>query len=175
MDEAEPRAECAPLDSSADISVCYAQCLASFMRLLTFLNHPSSPTSDSEESCISIVLEEYGRLRTWGEETRAALPAASRGSLDVTLRKNDTLKSTVARILAKIQRQVEHAIRTMQTAQDGAYDSLRSDLAPSLDTEESSESSSGKFLAAFVTIYLVSGFRMQFLQALLKKQRVRLH
>lgn len=97
---------------SFDISVRYSGCLTSLKEHLVALNLPGlTSTSGSggypTDTLVESVLEEFGRLRAWGEETRAALPAASRASLDHTLRKDDELKQTVGGILAKVQRQIE--------------------------------------------------------------------
>jgi hypothetical protein len=96
-----------PLNIAADISTTYTSCLAHFRNLLTALNNDSCTPVRLGEVKISKVLESYGRLRTWGEETRAALPAASRGSLDDTLRKNEAVKETAVDVLAGLERQLQ--------------------------------------------------------------------
>ena len=93
--------------TSGDISARFTQCIQSLARLLALLNHPSSMESEYGKRITAKALVLYGRMRTWGEETRAVLPARSRSSLDEALRKHATLKETVRDILAKIDRQVE--------------------------------------------------------------------
>jgi len=91
----------------SDISTTYTICLAHFRRLLAALNDASCAPIRLGEVKLSKALETYGRLRTWGEETRAALPALSRGSLDDTLRKNVVVRKMALDILAKLERQLQ--------------------------------------------------------------------
>lgn len=91
----------------ADISTTYTSCLEHFRRLLAALNDDSYTPIRPREVKLSKALESHGRLRTWGEETCAVLPASSRGSLDDTLRKNETVKETAFDILAKLERQLQ--------------------------------------------------------------------
>jgi len=61
-----------------------------------------------EESCEVVKLDyvdlekargEYGRLRLWGGQSKPTLPARPRGSLDDTLRHDQSLKGKVADML----------------------------------------------------------------------------
>jgi hypothetical protein len=93
--------------STADISDIFEQCLASYRELLAILNRGACRAVEESEIEVTKALEGYGQLRSWGEETRAVLPAASRGSLDNALRKNIPLKTTAVGILEKLHRQLE--------------------------------------------------------------------
>lgn len=97
-----------PPDASArrDISTSYTECLERYRQFLTLLGRESCRVVRLGQVDVTKTLEEYGRLRTWGEETRAALPAGARGSLDGTLRHDDVLKDVAIRTLNKIERQV---------------------------------------------------------------------
>jgi hypothetical protein len=94
-------------NADTNISRSYIECLDQYRSLLTLIGHESSRAVKLRESELTNALEEYGRLRTWGEETRAALPSNARGSLDDTLRKEVDLKNVVTRTLARLQRQVQ--------------------------------------------------------------------
>ncbi|KAF2877446.1 hypothetical protein BDV95DRAFT_147432 [Massariosphaeria phaeospora] len=97
--------------STPDVFTSYDECLASYRQFLKILNLGTWRAVKLKEVEISKALEGYGRLRTWGEETRASLPATLRGSLDHTLRKNEALKNTAVRIVEKLRRQLEFATR----------------------------------------------------------------
>lgn len=48
------------------------------------------------------ILEEYGRIKIWGDQTKAGLPARARGSLEDTLRHQEQLKCLVTEILIRL-------------------------------------------------------------------------
>lgn len=48
------------------------------------------------------VSSEYGRLKIWGEQTKAYLPARARGSLDDVLRNDEALSGVVREILSRV-------------------------------------------------------------------------
>jgi hypothetical protein len=89
-----------------NIDQAYTQCLNNLKDLIVQLTHESNDNFHRDERDLPRALEAYGRLRTWGEDSRAALPAGSRGSLDHSLRQDDKMRNTFVKILAKIQRQV---------------------------------------------------------------------
>lgn len=97
------------LDSSStipqDIDQAYAQCLNSLKDLIVQLTYPPHDDLRHDERSLPKALDTYGRLRTWGEESRAALPAGSRESLDQILRQEDKMRNAVVKTLAKIHRQ----------------------------------------------------------------------
>ncbi|KAF1952834.1 hypothetical protein CC80DRAFT_507591 [Byssothecium circinans] len=129
-----------PLD---DISERYEDCLTSFKTLLQNLSLPATPPTDDDGYLASKALEQYARFRTWGEETRATLPAASRGSLDDTLRKNESMKRTATSLILKIQRQVNNSIHLTghrnQSHHDAQENILEADIDSDIDTEPSSD------------------------------------
>jgi hypothetical protein len=92
------------MDPDTDIAQSFRSSLAAWGNLMTLL-YKQSTSNAQPVAILTKAFEEYGRLKTWGEETRANLPTASRGSLDSTLREEPILKSLVIDILAKISRQ----------------------------------------------------------------------
>lgn len=92
--------------SSEEIPLCYSVCLSSFKRLFALLSSGKfSNTFNTEKA-----LDQYARLRAWGEESRAVLPAASRGSLDDVLRRNPAMKPTIASVLERINRKIHQGM-----------------------------------------------------------------
>ena len=64
--------------------------------------------NDCEVICLgqislSEALEEFGRYKIWGDQTKACLSAGTRGSLDDTLRRDDELKDLVRGILLRLK------------------------------------------------------------------------
>jgi hypothetical protein len=87
-----------------DISQAFTACLQLHKILLALLQRKPGPCDDAD---LAKVLNVYGRLRIWGEETRAILPPSSRGSLDDVLRKDPKLRGIAMRILQRLKRKVE--------------------------------------------------------------------
>ncbi|MBE3049595.1 hypothetical protein IMZ48_45295 [Candidatus Bathyarchaeota archaeon] len=65
----------------------------------------------SEENCrvvhleqvnVPAILDEYGRAKIWGDQSKADLPARARGSLDDTLRHDDDLKQLVRGVFMRL-------------------------------------------------------------------------
>jgi hypothetical protein len=97
---------------AAPVSIADAcsQCFTGLEDLIRRLHAQISLDIDEREGLDMMALELYGRMGTWSEESRAALPAASRGSLDDTLRDDKELHGVVVDILLKIHRQIEFGI-----------------------------------------------------------------
>ncbi len=89
------------LDST--LSELFVQSIRSFGELLLVLQKESHQTVRVEQVNVASVLEEYGRLKIWGDQTKADLPAKARGSLDDTLRHDGELKDVVLGILLRLR------------------------------------------------------------------------
>jgi hypothetical protein len=87
-----------------DISPVFIACLQLHKSLLALLQREPARSDDGD---LARALDVYGRLRIWGEETRAILPSSSRDSLDEALRKNPKLKGIATRTLQRLQRKLE--------------------------------------------------------------------
>jgi len=87
-----------------DISPVFIACLQLHKSLLALLRRGLNKGDDAN---LASALNIYGRLRIWGEETRAILPSSSRGSLDDTLRKDPKLKGIATRTLQRLKRKLE--------------------------------------------------------------------
>ncbi|KAF2015912.1 hypothetical protein BU24DRAFT_422223 [Aaosphaeria arxii CBS 175.79] len=132
-------------DVPSSISTIYNSCLAHFRHLLFELSNDPRLTS----SGLSRSLELYGRLRAWGEETRAMLPPSSRGSLEDTLRKNESTKEVAVDILTKLERQLRTAVELSQNQWRGAaavsqpdYETYDGDETISLSSDSSDDNES---------------------------------
>lgn len=90
--------------SQPNISPVFLECLQLHKILLALLQEGPARSDDAD---LEEALNVYGRLRIWGEETRAILSPSSRGSLDDSLRKDLKLKSVATRILQRLKRKVE--------------------------------------------------------------------
>jgi hypothetical protein len=87
-----------------DISPVFIVCLQLHKSLLALLQRGPAKSDDTD---LTRALDVYGRLRIWGEETRAILPSSSRGSLDDALRKDHKLKGIATRTLHRLKRKLE--------------------------------------------------------------------
>jgi hypothetical protein len=95
-----------PSDQPA-LAVTYLRCLELYQNLLHLLGMENCRVACLKQVNVSKVLEEYGRFRIWGEQTRAAIPEKTRGSLDETLRNDERLKSAVSSILGQLFRHLQ--------------------------------------------------------------------
>lgn len=84
------------------LSTSYSRCLELYKRLITLLGKKSCRIVRLEQVNVGRILEEYGRFQIWGEQTRAALPERTRGSLDDAIRNDDGLKGAVDSILMQL-------------------------------------------------------------------------
>jgi hypothetical protein len=87
-----------------DISPVFIACLQLHKSLLALLQRGLDKGDDGN---LASALNIFGRLRIWGEETRAILPSSSRGSLDYALRKDPKLKGIATRTLQRLKRKLE--------------------------------------------------------------------
>ena len=94
-----------PLNFSAKaISETYIDCIQLCRRLLYSLGDQSCRVIRLKQASLERVLDEYGRLQVWGEQTRAVLPQYARGSLDDILRNDHNLKEIVNGMLSQLHR-----------------------------------------------------------------------
>jgi hypothetical protein len=94
-------AEASPSERS--LSKAFADCLTSYKKLLFALNAEDCGVVRLEQVNVTRILEEFGRVKIWGDQSRANLPPRARGSLDDTLRKDSELQDTVGGILSRLR------------------------------------------------------------------------
>lgn len=90
-------------DSGSSLSESYIECIQSFGKFVLALDEKDCRVIHLEQVDLPEILEEYGRIKIWGDQTKADLPARARGSLDDTLRHEDELKCLVQAILMRLR------------------------------------------------------------------------
>ncbi|OIW26837.1 hypothetical protein CONLIGDRAFT_707345 [Coniochaeta ligniaria NRRL 30616] len=118
------------LSESSSISAVFEQCIQSFRTLLLLLQDDECRATRLEQVDLASVLEEFGRLRIWGDQTKANLPCLARGSLDDTLRNDREINELVQGILLRLDSLIDQAIPIAKRQFD-----------PSLGSEQDSVSS----------------------------------
>lgn len=89
--------------SSSSLSELNLKCIQSFEEFILALSAKDCRVICLEQVHLSKILEEYGRTKVWGDQTKAELPARARGSLDDTLRHDVELKYLVQAILIRLR------------------------------------------------------------------------
>ena len=87
----------------APLSELYGTCMDAFKNLLLSLGKKDCRVVRLEQVHLPAILEEYGRAKIWGEQSKVDLPARERGSLDDTLRHDDDLKQLVRGLLMRLR------------------------------------------------------------------------
>ena len=95
------------LSPFSSLSASFSQCLASYKRFLLALSKENCRAVHLQQVNLPEILEEYGRLKIWGDQTKATLPEKARGSLDDILRNDASLKDVVFDILCRLRAQLE--------------------------------------------------------------------
>lgn len=87
----------------SSLSELYIECIQSFAEFLVVLDEKDCRVICLQQVHLPEILEEYGRVKVWGDQTKAELPARARGSLDDTLRHDDKLRDLVQAILMRLK------------------------------------------------------------------------
>lgn len=88
--------------AESSLSDVYLSCIHNWGLFLVNLRADHCYIVQQEQVDLSRVTNEYARVKIWGEQTKAYLPARARGSLDDTLRSDDELKKTVESMLERM-------------------------------------------------------------------------
>ncbi|KAF5680066.1 tetratricopeptide-like helical [Fusarium heterosporum] len=96
--------------SERSLAGLFEHCVDVYSRLLLVLADGNHEVATSSEVDVEKALNEYGRLKIWGEQSRATLPDPARGSLGDSLRHDETLKNNVIAIFFLLSRQLEKAL-----------------------------------------------------------------
>lgn len=81
----------------------YNKCFADASRLLA---GGKSEVLKLDKDIISACLDVLARLRVWGDESKAELPAVTRGSLDDVLKNESRMRGVVLRNLSRVQNNI---------------------------------------------------------------------
>ncbi|KAI0415957.1 hypothetical protein F5X98DRAFT_206235 [Xylaria grammica] len=117
----------------------YFGCIDSFAKLVTALSEPDCDVIRRNEVRLSQVLEEYGRTKIWGDQSKADLPARARGSLDDTLRHDNDLKSLVRGILQRLGMLLQQVIHISQRKYDPGREMDQDSISSVTDSDYSTE------------------------------------
>ena len=85
------------------LSELYLECKVSFVNLVLALSEEKCKVIFLRQIDLPEILDQYGRTKIWGDQTKADLPATARGSLDDTLRHDNELRSLVQAILVRLR------------------------------------------------------------------------
>ncbi|KAK2877137.1 hypothetical protein FQN49_001381 [Arthroderma sp. PD_2] len=121
------------------LSPAYAECIQSFTRLILSLSEEHCRVIRLKQVHLPQLLEEYGRTKIWGDQTKAELPSTARGSLDDTLRHDTELRCltkagimvTMARLLSDSTLATYIAKRKYDATAGSDHDSISSVSADS--------------------------------------------
>lgn len=81
----------------------YNKCFTDTSRLLA---GDKSEVLNVDKDIISACLDVLARLRVWGDESKAELPAVTRGSLDDVLKNESRMRGIVLRNLSRVQKTI---------------------------------------------------------------------
>lgn len=82
-------------ENDPSLSELYIECIKSIGIFLMALSEENCRVIWLEQVHLQGILEEYGRMKIWGDLIKAFLPARARGSLNDTLRHDSGLKHSV--------------------------------------------------------------------------------
>jgi hypothetical protein len=85
------------------LSALYTECVRSFGLFLSALSEENCRVIHLEQVHLTAMLEEYGRVKIWGSQSKADIPARARGSLDDEIRHDDELKNLVRSIFFRLR------------------------------------------------------------------------
>ena len=96
-------AEASSASSKESLSTVFADCLTYYRELLLALNAEDCRVVRLEQVDVTRIQDEFGRVRIWGDQTKATLLPRARGSLDDTLRNNSDLQDTIRGVLKRLR------------------------------------------------------------------------
>ncbi|SPO04609.1 uncharacterized protein DNG_07294 [Cephalotrichum gorgonifer] len=79
--------------AALSLSALYEECVQLFQSFLLVLHDEHCRVVHLNQVDLTLISDEYGRVKIWGDQTKAYLPPRARGSLDDTLRHDEQLKT----------------------------------------------------------------------------------
>lgn len=89
------------------LSQLFQECLRRYSQLCLALGQDGCEVVKLEHIDLEKARGEFGRLRLWGSQSKAALPAQARGSLDDALRHDQTIADKVADMFRLLMDQLD--------------------------------------------------------------------
>jgi hypothetical protein len=96
-------AELSPAFPEIPLCSIFVDCLTSYQKLLLALHAENCNVLRLEQVDVTRFLDEFGKMKTWGDQAKATFPPGARGSLDDTPRKSPELRGTVREILHRLK------------------------------------------------------------------------
>ncbi|GAW16184.1 hypothetical protein ANO14919_056070 [Xylariales sp. No.14919] len=124
---------------SLSLAELYLGCIDAFSKLVTALSEPDCDVICRNEVQLSQILEEYGRTKIWGDQSKADLPARVRGSLDDTLRHDNDPKSLVYDILQRLGILLQQAIHISRRKYDPGREMDQDSISSVTDSDYSTD------------------------------------
>ncbi|CAJ2511463.1 Uu.00g070880.m01.CDS01 [Anthostomella pinea] len=124
----------------------FDQCIRLYRSLLLALGRDDSQVVALEQVDVNRALEEYGRLKIWGQQTKASGPLADSTldmTLDYTLRHEPQVKAGLLEILGQLAYHLELALPLARKTYDATVDTSDQDSASSLSSISEYSSPSG--------------------------------
>ncbi|KAI1196735.1 hypothetical protein F5X97DRAFT_202072 [Nemania serpens] len=99
--------------TSRNINETFVRCLDLYRNLAAhILENDNSNTEGGDDIDSNHLLDEFGRLRIWGDQTKAALEPKARSSLDDFLRNEERLSEEVKEVLGQLEIGLSIALST---------------------------------------------------------------
>ncbi|KAF9777954.1 hypothetical protein IL306_004298 [Fusarium sp. DS 682] len=132
---------------ASSLSKLYSECKRHFQYFLLALGHEDCRVIHLGQVVLPEILEQYGRFKIWGDQSKADFPERARGSLDDTLRKDEELKSLVQEIFKRLEGLLAEATNIAGRRYDpdmgSDYDSISSVSAESDSSSFNEEEDAG--------------------------------
>ncbi|KAI0548223.1 hypothetical protein F4679DRAFT_551675 [Xylaria curta] len=124
---------------SSSLAELYFVCIESFAKLVVALSEPECDVIRRDDVRLSQILEEYGRIKIWGDQIKADLPARARGSLDDVLRDDRDLKSLVRGILQRLGMLLQQATHIARIKHDLRREMDQDSIGSVSDSDQSTD------------------------------------
>ncbi|KAK3293389.1 uncharacterized protein B0H64DRAFT_211682 [Chaetomium fimeti] len=114
----------------ASLCESFLECVEAFKKLILALNREDCRVIHLEQVSLTEILEHYGRVKLWGHQSKADLPAGARGSLDDVMRHDDDLKELTRGFFMRMRGHLAEAMLIAEKKHDpeagSDYDSVSS-------------------------------------------------
>ncbi|KAF4336913.1 transcriptional repressor tup1 [Fusarium beomiforme] len=165
---------------ATSLSKLYSECMRHFQSFLLTLSETDCRVIHLGQVVLPEILEQYGRIKIWGDQSKADFPERARGSLDDTLRKDEELRSLVQAILRRLEGLLTQATNIASRKYDpdmgSDYDSISSVSADSDSSSLNEEEDTGNRMPKICLLVnqITEQIRSLFdLSALLRRPKVK--
>ncbi|KAJ2990938.1 hypothetical protein NUW58_g2713 [Xylaria curta] len=124
---------------SPTLAESYSECVNSFGKFVLALGEPDCDAICRDQVRFPQIYEEFGRIRIWGDQSKADLLASARGSLDDRLRQDSNLKLLVLGILQRLKLLLWQATHIAQRKYDVGGDVDHGSVSSVTDSDYSTD------------------------------------